>query len=150
MNTIQIEQILENDKYSKKYFKSVLSIDQLQISKSKIKNSAFVINTDKRTGKGEHWISVFYDKNSDCQFFDSLGFGPEFYGLDQFFMKTGNNLTTNKFAVQSVLSEYCGHYSVLFILIRSRKIAFQKFLEYFNEDVLKNDLKLKNFLQKFI
>ena len=79
MNTIQIEQILENDKYSKKYFKSVLSIDQLPISKSKIKNSAFVINTDRRTGKGEHWISVFYEKIQIVNFLIHLG-------LDQNFM----------------------------------------------------------------
>jgi hypothetical protein len=40
--------------------------------------------------------------------------------------------TINKFPVQSVFSEFCGFYSILFILIRSRRIPFINFLEYFN------------------
>jgi hypothetical protein len=92
MNTLQIENILFNDCKSKKHFKAVIAIDELPRSKRKIKNSAYVINTDKKSGQGEHWITVFYDKNSNCEFFDSLGFGPEFYSLDGFLLKTGKKV----------------------------------------------------------
>jgi hypothetical protein len=150
MNTLQIENILFNDYKSKKYFKAVIEIDELPRSKRKIKNSAYVINTDKKSGQGEHWISFFYDKNSNCEFFDSLGFGPEFYSLDGFLLKTGKKVFTNNFAIQSIFSEYCGYYAILFVLLRSRNISFETFLEYFNIDSIKNDLKIKNFINKFI
>ena len=134
MNSIQIFEILSNDPYSKKYFQTVLAIDDLQLFKKKLKSQAYVINTDKRSGKGEHWLSVFYDGQSNCQFFDSLGFGPEFYNMDDFLKTTVKSIEINKFPVQSVFSEFCGFYSILFILIRSRRIPYINFLEYFNSD----------------
>jgi hypothetical protein len=150
MNSLQIVNVLTNDIFSKKFFKKVYAIDQIPNDNKKYKNAAFIINTDKKTGKGEHWLAVFYDKNNNSQFFDSLGFGPEFYGLSEFLLKTSKNSITNKFGVQSFLSEYCGFYSILFIMIRSRNISFQKFLEFFNEDTIKNDLKIENLIKTFI
>ena len=47
MNTIQIQEVLSNDQFSKKYFKNVLAIDELPKTSKKIKNSAFIINKDK-------------------------------------------------------------------------------------------------------
>ena len=48
----------------------------------------------------------------------------------------------NKFPDQSVFSELCVYYLILFILIRSRRISFINFLEYFNSDTLKNEFYL--------
>jgi hypothetical protein len=150
MNSIQIFEILSNDPYSKKYFQTVLAIDDLQLFKKKLKSQAYVINTDKRSGKGEHWLSVFYDGQSNCQFFDSLGFGPEIYNMEDFLKTTAKSIQINKFPVQSVFSEFCGFYSILFILIRSRRIPFIDFLEYFNSDTLKNDFNLNYFINNYI
>ena len=88
MNSLQIKEILLNDKFSKKYFKKVIAIDQLPQSKNKIKNSAYVINTDEHYKEGQHWVAIFYTKSSKCEFFDSFGMGPKFYGLDKFLKKT--------------------------------------------------------------
>jgi hypothetical protein len=68
MNSLLIFEILSKDPYSKKYFQTVLAIDDLPLFKKKLKSKAYVINTDKRSGKGEHWLSVFYDGQSNCQF----------------------------------------------------------------------------------
>ena len=146
MNSIQILEALSNDRYSKKYFNSVLSIDELPTETRKFKSVAYVINTDKRSGKGEHWLSVFYDAKSNCQFFDSLGLGPEIYGMEDFLLLTSKSTQINKFAIQSVFSEYCGYYAILFILIRSRNIPFTDFLQFFDQNTIKND----NFIKKFI
>ena len=54
MNSLQILEILSKDSFSKKYFNSVLSIDELPPITSKLKSIAFIINTDKKSGKGEH------------------------------------------------------------------------------------------------
>jgi hypothetical protein len=68
--------------------------------------------------------------------------GPEFYGLKFFLSQTSLETSMNKLPVQSVFSELCGYYCVLFILIRSRNISFARFLKYFDVDTLKNDNKI--------
>jgi hypothetical protein len=149
MNSIQIFEILSKDKFSKKYFYSVISIDELPLSKRKLKTTAYIINTDKRSGKGEHWLSIFYDQKSNCQFFDSLGFGPEIYGMENFLLSTSKSIQINKYPIQSVFSELCGYYSILFILTRSRGISFNNFLKYFDSDTFNNDLKINNLIKTF-
>jgi hypothetical protein len=76
--------------------------------------------------------------------------GPEFYGLDKFISETSYNCITNNIALQSFISEYCGNYGILFILLRSRNISFNKFLNYFGVDSIENDLKIKNLINTFI
>jgi hypothetical protein len=150
MNSLQIREILKNDKYSKYYFKKVIAIDQLPQCCNKIKTSAYVINTDEHYKQGQHWVAIFYTKKRTCEFFDSFGMGPEFYGLDKFISKTSNSCITNNIALQSFISEYCGYYCILFILLRSRNISFNKFLNYFGVDSIENDLKIKNLINTFI
>jgi len=149
MNTLQINKILVEDLYSRRYFKKVVAIDQLPSIFRKIKNSAYVINSHKQNQDGEHWIAVFYDSDSNCEFFDSFAMGPEFYGLENFLNKTSNSCVTNKFALQSIFSNFCGFYCVLFVLVRSRIISFENFLEYFDVDCVKNDEIIKNMFEYF-
>ena len=149
MNSLQILEILSKDSFSKKYFNSVLSIDELPPVSSKLKSIAFITNTDKSSGKGEHWLSVFYDRKSNCQFFDSIGFGPEIYGMENFLLSTSKSIQINKYPIQSVFSELCGYYSILFILTRSRGISFNNFLKYFDSDTFNNDLKINNLIKTF-
>ena len=146
MNSLQILEALQNDIYSKKFFKGVVAIDQLPKTIKKIKSSAYVVNSEKSYEDGEHWFSIFWDKNSNCEFFDSLNMGPTFYGLDNFLLKTSNSVIYNNIQIQSFLSQYCGYYALLFILSRSRNIKFLDFLEYFDYDTLKNDFKIKKFI----
>jgi hypothetical protein len=28
---------------------------------------------------GEHWLATYYDKNANCDIFDSFGLNPSFY-----------------------------------------------------------------------
>ena len=67
MNSLQILEALQNDIYSKKFFKGVVAIDQLPKTIKKIKSSAYVVNSEKSYEDGEHWFSIFWDKNSNCE-----------------------------------------------------------------------------------
>ena len=145
IHSLQIEKILLNDPFSAKYFKGVLAQDELPPSKNKIKSSAYIINSDKRSEPGEHWYGVFYDSKSNCDFFDSLNMSPKFYGIEKFLIKTSKSTISNNIQLQSHFSEFCGYYAVLFILARSRNISYNKFLSYFNTDPLEND----NIIEKF-
>ena len=68
MNTIQIQEVLSNDQFSKKYFKNVLAIDELPKTSKKIKNLAFIINKDKKTEKGEHCYLSYTMINQTANF----------------------------------------------------------------------------------
>lgn len=147
MNAIQIEKILYKHAFTKNIFKAVLAFDELP--KKIEKPSAYIINTHTRDKEGEHWLAVFFLQNGNAEFFDSFGLGPRFYGLDQFLIKTSKTCFYNTLALQSLNSQYCGFYCVLFILIKCKQISFFNFLNYFNEDTIKNDKEIENLIQKF-
>lgn len=88
----QISAILKLDSYSRKYFKGVYAIDQLEaaatttttkFNHSSNNKSAFVINYDESSQEGSHWVAVFRDTTSTAgggtpvvEFFDSSGLPP--------------------------------------------------------------------------
>jgi hypothetical protein len=147
MNNIQIENILKKDKFSKHNFIGVYSRDNLPLKV--IKPSTLIFNSDISSGPGEHWIALNYTKNGNCEFFDSLGLGPHFYGIENYLKNTSKKCKINKNAIQSLNSTYCGFYSILFILIRSRNYSYKTFLNSFEKNTNKNDIYLKKMMKKF-
>ena len=69
--------------------------------------------------------------------------------MENFLLSTSKSIQINKYPIQSVFSELCGYYSILFILTRSRGISFNNFLKYFDSDTFNNDLKINNFIKTF-
>ena len=60
MNSIDIYRVLKNNKYSKKSFFGVVARDQLP---QRVKwPSSFVMNTDKSSKPGQHWLAFFLYK----------------------------------------------------------------------------------------
>ena len=147
MNNIQLEEILKNDQYSKKYFNGIFSRNNLP--KITRYPSAFIFNTDVKTGDGEHWLSMIFTKNKKCIFFDSLGFSPKFYGLEKYIKNNSKTMTFNNHPIQSLDSNYCGLYALLFILTFARGIKFSQFLRHFNLETEKNDTLIKKNLIYF-
>ena len=149
MNTIQINEILEKDSISKKTFIGVFSRDKIPKISNKNYPCSYVVNTDNSKQPGEHWLAVYYDENGDCDFFDSLAFNPKFYGITKQLTKSANTLTFLTYPIQSIFSQYCGFYCVLFILFRSRNYSLESFLKLFDKDTLKNDKLILNLISKF-
>jgi hypothetical protein len=99
LNGKQIYEILNSDDYSHKIFKAVLPRDKLP---NKVKYpSAYIINTQGSSHPGEHWLAIYYDKNGNCDFFDSFGLNPAINGFIDFLNKTCKNgiIIINKFKV---------------------------------------------------
>ena len=144
MNNIQIENILTQDKFSKKHFIGVFSRDNLP--SKVIIPSTLIFNSDISSGPGEHWLALNYTKNGNCEFFDSLGLGPHFYGIDKYLKDTSKICKINKNAIQSLNSSYCGFYSIFFVLVRSRNYSYKTFLNSFGKNTKKNDIYLQKML----
>jgi hypothetical protein len=148
MNSIQINEILKKDDYARKYFLGVFSRDKIpKISKSTLPCS-MVINTHESDKPGEHWLALFYDANGNCDFFDSLAFSPNFYNFKQFFNKNALKISFSNKPIQSLFSDFCGYYCVLFLLFRSRHISLDNFLKFFDFNKTKNDNYLKKLIEE--
>jgi|688.fasta_scaffold17848_7 hypothetical protein len=145
LNGKQIYEILNSDDYSHKIFKAVLPRDKLP---NKVKYpSAYIINTQGSSHPGEHWLAIYYDKNGNCDFFDSFGLNPAIYGFIDFLNKTCKKWNYNNKQIQSLMSEFCGYYCTYFILLRSRNIPMECILNFFdNKDFFKNDYRIMHLL----
>ena len=138
---------MANDKFTKKIYLGTFPIDKLP---TKIKYpSGFILNNQKSTEIGEHWIAFYFDKQKKCEFFDSFGNSPNYYNLGNYLKKVSNGYKSfNKKKLQSDNSSFCGYYCILFLLFKARCFSLKKFLSYF-KDSNSNDLLLKNLIKKF-
>ena len=145
MNSFEIDNIINFYKYAKKNFIGVFARDQLP---NKIKfPSSFIINTEKSTEPGEHWLAVYYDKNGTCDFFDPLGFSPKYYKIDDYLKDTSRKYFYNTQQMQGIFSKFCGHYCILFILVKSRNYNLIFFLSLFTNNTNFNDNIIKKIIQ---
>lgn len=146
MDSIVIEKILKKDQKNRHIFLGVFAKDELPVI-TKFP-SCFILNTDPRSKPGEHWLAIYYNKRGFCYFFDSYGNPPLYYNLNRYIANSSNGWTWNKQRLQGD-SEYCGYYSLLFLLYISRN----KLSEFYNEfyfNYYLNDKKITNAIKKFI
>ncbi len=137
--TTDISYYIHQDYYSKYTFLGVFPIDKLP---SIIHYPcSFVFNTHPSNKPGEHWISVFYDTYMNCTFFDSFGFSPQDYKVDDYIKKTSKSYEWNKNQIQHVESSMCGFYCIYFIYLKSRGYS----LQFINQLFVKKQFKQNDF-----
>ena len=90
-------------------FEGVYSRDNLP---NKIKDGAYVINLDKHSDIGTHWIAL-YVKNNDVTFCDS--FGVEHIPVEIIKFIGLKNVTANIFRIQAYDSIICGYFCIEFV-----------------------------------
>ena len=130
MNTIQLDMIMNLDKFSKNKYIGTFAFDKLP---KKIKYpSCFIINNQPSHMDGEHWIAVYFSKNKSCHFFDSYGNHPKYFDLNNYLKKFCNKIFYNKKQLQTNKSVYCGIYCILYLLFKCRGYSLKKFLKNFN------------------
>ncbi len=72
--------------------------------------------------------------------------GPQFYKLENYLFKYNSTINYNKYALQSLYSNYCGLYCVLFIIFKCKRKSFYNFLDIFKTDTLINDYEIKKLI----
>ena len=147
MDTLQIERILKNDSCAKKIFKGVYPKDQLPTVEYP---GSYVVNTDPSTSPGEHWVAMFFNNQRSAEFFDSYGLHPIVYGLTDFLDSHASSWTYNSKTLQSLISEVCGHYTVYYILFRSRGCSLTEILTHFSDNVSVNDKTVERFVENLL
>ena len=146
MNTFQIHKVLKSDIKTREYFIGVFARDQLPV---KVKwPSCMVINTDKSNQPGSHWLAVNYDKDGNCDFFDSFGNSPSIFNLKKYFESTSISLSFNNKKIQGSFSEFCGHYCLVFLYFRCRGKSLETIENLFNNSADSNENLIKKIIKE--
>ena len=119
MNSLQIETILQRYKPLNNKFIGVFSSNNIPNIGTQ-KPFCFVANTMRKGTVGEHWIACYSDKPNTLEYFDSFAEEPN-CDMRQSMLANFSLVKQNKFSLQSLLSDTCGHYCICFLIIRSKQ-----------------------------
>lgn len=108
--------------------------------------ACYVANTRPHSHPGEHWVVFFWKSADHLEFYDSLGQTPRDY---KFFIPNQTITYMLPCPLQSMLSNVCGHYCVLFSWYRCTNLATSPSTMYSllnTQHVSKNDRIVKGFV----
>ena len=134
MNEITIDNYLSHDAVVNKFYKGVMSYDELP---RVISEGLYVVNTDTSDGPGKHWICLFVDHNHVIDYFDSLGEEPK--ELKMYLQNQNLMYRYNSKRLQGLMSTVCGNYCILFAFFRARGFGLQYFINLFTNKYTQND-----------
>ena len=146
MNTKEISDDLNRDRECSKMVYGVYPSDKIPNLWSL--PALIVCNTDTSSKRGEHWLVLYVDNNRRGEYFDSFGRCP----LENFKIILNENCAEwiwNERYIQSVISNFCGHYCIVYCLYRSRGLDVRKIVRMFTKDTGLNDSIVNNFVCKF-
>ena len=123
-------------------FNGVFSRDNLP---DKINDGVYIINLDKYSDIGTHWVALHLN-NNDVTYFDS--FGVEHIPKEIIKFIGNKNIKTNIFRIQAYDSIMCGYFCIGFIDFIFKGKAFSEYTNFFspnnfkkNDDIILSDLK---------
>ena len=102
------------------------------------------------TAPAEHRVAMLFNNQRSAEFFDSYGLHPIVYGLTDFLDSHSPSWDYYSKTLQSLISEVCGHYTVYYILFRSRGCSLSEILSHFSNNVSLNDKTVEHFIQNFL
>ena len=89
--------------------------------------SSIIVNTQKHTEPGEHWVAIYYVSPQLCYYFDSFGFGPLQSEIQK---RLSSKCYYNTRQIQPFSSYTCGLYCIYF-LYYIRVFSFDSFVSLF-------------------
>jgi len=122
MDTNQILSIVRSDQAICQIYHGVFPIDKLPILHSL--PAALVINLDDSTEPGSHWVAIYIETKSSCEYFDSYGREPE-EKLRTYMNKYASKIKFNKKCIQQPLTATCGQFCIYYLIWRSRGVPLK-------------------------
>ena len=97
-----------------------------------ITHGTYVINYDKHTEQGSHWVAVHFFKTFPRGFyFDSYGLYPLLNSIQQFIKLHTITWDYNRRQLQGPTTDTCGHYACLFALFMDKGYSPTDFVTQF-------------------
>lgn len=141
MDTRFVDRVLSGNRITRRYYMGCFPSDHIPTC---VKYPcSMVVNLDPSGRKGSHWVAIYCVSSIHAYYFDSLGIAP--FGLIKNYLQRFRRITRNKKPYQSVVSDYCGYYSIVFIYFCSLGKSFNFILKVLNRCV-NTDLFVKEFV----
>ncbi len=153
MNSLEIEKLLEKNKWNKYKFLGCFASDDLPTEINEEIPVCFIGNVDESSEKGSHWVAFNIPKTGYLEYFCPLGIS--FYHWPIFVNYIRNIMSFDKIVmntkrVQSINSNLCGVFCIEFLLKRDGGISFALILNsYSKSNYLCNDLQTLNYLNDY-
>ena len=147
LSTEDLRTILSND--ARLNFAGVMAYDELpEIIEDY--PTGLVFNTDSSKKSGEHWISIYFDRNKNAQYLCSFGTQP--YGrLLDLLERNSYQAKYNTTQLQSILSQTCGFYSAYHLIVAARGYSLKEIIDTFDvKRPLKNDELVREYIYKYV
>jgi hypothetical protein len=140
MNSEQLFRALQffNKRFDDIYAIGVYAADKLP--KSYSKPAAFIANTDEQGKPGTHWVAIYIPKIGKTEYFDSYGLPPFVDGHISFL--DNHKWMHNQVEMQSLTSNVCGHYCLMYLASRMNGHSLRNFQLLFSRDLTANDVQV--------
>lgn len=107
----------------------VVALDRLNGLKVGRKKVGVVVNTDKSSGPGEHWVAIFLNGKGKGQFFCSFGLPPLHKELVQFMVSNcPKGWTFNNITIQEIDETICGNLCIAFLKAKFAGMKYTQFI----------------------
>lgn len=128
-------------------FVDVVSSDTLPPEAVSRRPCAYIANTAPAQNPGEHWVCFYFNKLPPHEYFDSYGGEPPKH-FKHFLER--NDFKRNTRLIQHPSTTVCGQYCLYFILMRSKGIPFESFVNNFSKtDLLNNDATVNRAVEAY-
>lgn len=146
MNSLQLEKIFEYYGKNKLFYYGIFPIDKLPVINGL--PACLIINNQPSNKEGQHWIAIYFDKNRKCEFFDSFGKSPHFYGVNNYLRNNSKTININRKIIQSNISEYCGLYCIFFLIFKLKGRSMTFYNNLFKKNPIENDKMFSKWINK--
>lgn len=141
MNTIDIDSALCSHPVTRQHFLGTFPADRLP--RYVVPRPAILVANSDRHGKpGAHWLGFVLPSHvskSTCEYFDSFGMTPFLKDFDLFIHRNAEVCIFNDVAVQDPLSDSCGKFVCIFLLLRCMGYTFKAIKGLFSNSTQKNE-----------
>lgn len=147
MNTLELQSFLDLNNINRKIKMIVCPIDKLK--KIKIKKNreyGIVVNLSNSSEPGSHWTGLYINNNKNSQsgafgaFFDSYGFSPRSFYIEDFIKQNCSNCSYNQRQLQQLTSKVCGMYAACFVMHMSNGGTLDSFTGKFSKNLRLNPI----------
>ena len=154
LNNLQLDYLAGTHPILAQVFYGTVPCDRLPRTLPQEGPTAYIVNTDPHDESGRHWIAIWTEGNVS-EIMDSYGLSLEVYGrtdpivewLDRHFKYQLHNGQS----LQSLFSQSCGDYALMYLIDRAEGRSMQQFLNRFKkDDYVNNDRKVGQMMKRLI
>ena len=154
LNNLQLDYLAGTHPKLAQVFYGTVPCDRLPKTLPQEGPTAYIVNTDPHDEPGRHWIAIWTEGNVS-EIMDSYGLSLEVYGttdpLLEWLSRHFKYQLHNGQSLQSLFSQSCGDYALMYLIDRAEGRSMQQFLNRFKKnDYVNNDRKVGQMMKRLI